>query len=243
MSTIQDNTDNTEIWPDAEPDMESGGEYNLENEENIPEDVNDGEELPEESEDDNDKDGNSAANPLKLLFGMMFNPVEGWKKIRRSRLSTDAVGRGCFFPLLGLLAISCFAPLIYEETATLNSCTMEAVKMFVALFFGYYLVLALERTLMPLKFRQTLAGTDFGKCFVMYCLSTLAIFLTIYEALPMVQPVVVFLPIWTIYLAARGARFFKFPEEKNGLLTTMVCIYLLGAPLCIWWALDWLLIL
>ena len=217
-------------------------EYDLTDEEEISDEEMDGEDdSDEEDTEDEEESGLKRRKPLPLLFKMMLNPVEGWKNIRRSDISPEDFARGCFYPVCALAALSCFCKLFYEGgSASLSDCVISAVTMFVTFFFGNFLALLLIKVVMPKDCRD-IAYTDFGKTFMMLNLSTFALFLTLYNALPMIGPVLVFLPIWTIYLCIRGARFFKFPEEKRSLCKTLLCIFTLGAPLAVFQLFEWLL--
>ncbi len=183
------------------------------------------------------KNQNKRHSPLRLLLTMMINPVEGWKKIRRSNFKSETVAKNCFFPITALAACSCFMEAVYNSAMTLNECVISAVIIFMSLFFGNFLTLLLIKFSFPKEY-QPIADSNFGKVFVMYNLSTLGLFYILYELLPMIGPVIVFLPLWTIYLAMRGCRFFRFPAEKGNLLTTLICLYLLGAPIAVYWAFD-----
>ncbi len=217
----------------------SSGEYSLEDDDlSSPET-----EFYEEEGDDEEEDpegGGKRSSSLKLLFSMMINPVEGWKKIRRAKMSPETMARGCFFPLLAIAAASCFLECLYNSATTLSMAMVEGVKIFVAFFFGYYVSLLFIRVLMP-RDKKGIADSSFGKQYVMYLLSTLAIFWVLYAALPMLGPVIAFLPLWTIYLAIRGARFFRFSDDRKNLLTTLLCLTILGAPILMYYIFDILL--
>jgi hypothetical protein len=229
-------------------DLESHGDYdedyNIEDDEDSDGiGITNTEDTPGTADDSNpnsDDKGEGRKRCLLRLLGMMINPVEGWKKIRRSEASTEDVARECFYPITALAAASCFMECIWKSAVSLNSATIDAVKVFVAFFFGYYLVLILMKLVMP-KSHAEIAESDYAKKYVMYNMSTLALFYILYELLPMVGPVLVFLPIWTLYLVIRGARFFRLPDEKRSLLKTLLCIIMLGAPIFIYWAMDLLL--
>ena len=210
-------------------------EYSLEDEEEERDS-----EIYEDEDDDGDDNDKKHPSPWLLMLKMMLNPVEGWKQIRRSKEKADTVAASLFYPVCALSAVSCFFGCLYDSSITLSVATVEAVKIFVAFFFGNFLVLMLERFTFP-KSHRNVPDSDFGKQFVLYNLSTLALFHILYQALPMIGPVLTFLPLWTIYLAIRGARFFRFPAEKKNLSVTLICLYLICAPLAIYWAFDILL--
>lgn len=201
----------------------------------------------EDEEGDNEEYGDRGENgggksypTIRLLFEMMINPIEGWKKIRRTKSTPEETARGCFYPILAIAAASCFMECIYNSATTLSMAMIEAVKIFVSLFFGNFLALTFVKMLMP-KDQKKIADTVFGKKYMMYLLSTLGLFWTLFELLPMIGPVLSFTPLWTIYLAMRGARFFRFPEEKSSMLTAVMCGIVVAAPYVVFWVFDMLL--
>lgn len=214
-------------------------EYSLEDDDDDVSEYPDEEEI---NEDDNQPDDNHDHGPnlIWVLIRMMINPVEGWKRIRRLGITYEDAGKRCFYPLAALAAASCFISALYDASITLNDCMIAAVKIFMALFFGNFLTLLMFRWGLPKEFKG-ISDSNYGKVFVMFNLSTLALFYVLYEILPMLGPVLVFLPIWTIYLSTKGCRFFHFPQEKGNLLMTLIALYILLSPIVVYWAFDILL--
>lgn len=202
-------------------------------------------ELPEDNANTEDEEGEREVNAKrlnhtaawKLMLRMMVNPVEGWKNIRRASASVEDVAKECFYPITGAAALSCFVECLWKNSIGLNLATINALKIFVAFFFGNYLILLLISWLFPRE-QKEIADSDFCKKFVMYNLSTLALFCILYNCLPMIGPILVFLPIWTIYLVLRGSRFFMFPTDKASLLRTLLCIFIIGTPIAVYWTFD-----
>lgn len=233
--------------PEESPiDNISTGEYNLEDEDEEEVNINAEDESSEEENDEDDNENDDAQkrqaslSPLRLLIEMMLNPISGWKAIRRSKISNEAVAEKCFFPIVGICALSCLLECIYKSDITLSQAMIEAVKVFVAMYLGNFASLLIVKILMPKK-HKAIAESDFGKQFVMYLISTLAIFFTLYQCLPMIGPVLTFLPLWTIYLAMRGCRFFHFDEDKRNLLTTIISLAILTGPICVYFIFDMIL--
>lgn len=190
-----------------------------------------------EEDDETECDTRRPTPAWRLLIGMMVNPVEGWKNIRRSKRSVEDVAKDCFYPLTALAASSCFMECFWHRDHTLKMAVVDAINVFVTFFFSNFLVLMLIRWIFPKSAKQ-IADSDFGKKYVMYLLSTLALFYILYHCFPMIGPVLVFLPLWTIYLSLRGARFFMLPEEKSNLLKTLLCVFIVGAPVLAYWIMD-----
>lgn len=193
------------------------------------------EEIKEEKEDVEsiEKD----VSPFGLLLKIMFNPVEGWKTLRRVKISVASLQSGCFYPLLALLAVSEFADFLYSVNVNLSEVITKAVIAFVAYFFGYFCVQMVVSWLLPkemaLQFEE-----KFGKEYTIVSLSTLALFSIITNLLPMLWPILIFLPIWTLYLMFKGVRFFKFPMQKEMRFFVIAGASVLGMPFLIDWVLT-----
>ncbi len=172
-------------------------------------------------------------SPIMLMLFMMINPVEGWKRIRRSKLKPEEVASGCFYPLTALASASVFIQLLYGNNDNVTELVVQALTVFISFFFGYFLVSLLEKNLLPKSCREK-AESPFGREFVMYLMSTLTLFFTLATLLPMIWEICVFLPLWTVYLASKGVRFFKFEERRINLVTALICIFVVAAPIAIY---------
>lgn len=188
---------------------------------------------PDGQPDDNKKPKPDA---FALLVKILFNPVEGWKSVRRSGLSPETAQQSCLYPLLAIYACSKFADLFYTQTASVSSVLVNAVIAFVSFFAGYFCIMIILKAVLP---AQSVEGKqyDFLKVFVLLMLSSLCIFFTAIELLPMLWAILIFLPLWTIYAICRGARFFRFPDRRQISCTAALTLAIVGIPP----VLDWLL--
>lgn len=197
--------------------------------------------LEEEDQKLNDNEPPTDDNPVKrlspigMLFRIMFTPVEGWKSLKRARFRSEEVASRCFYPLIALAAVCDVAKMFYESDFTFSDWAIQGLTIFIAFFFGYFTVLLLGSMILPKKSRALLK-TDIGKQFVMVCLSTLAIFYSLICLFPMVEPVLVFLPIWTIYLIYKGVRILRVDKDVENSTTGYLCLLIIGVP--IFW--NWL---
>ena len=67
--------------------------------------------------------------------------------------------------------------------------------------------------------------TPFGHCYVAALLSTLCLFLFLYECLPFLEVLLAFTPAYTIYLSYKGMSLFNLPEQRR--ISTWVALVLL----------------
>lgn len=192
-------------------------------------------EEPSESGSSGKSTGEGGAKPRmrpvawRLMLEVLSNPVEGWKAIRRNKLSPAKTQSECFYPMVSVVAITEFAVLFYNPGAGIAKGVVDALCGFVAVFFSYFAIIVMAKLLMPGDARRAF-DTNFGKVFVLISLSTLAVFYSLLNLLPMLEPILVFLPLWTVYIICRGARFLKFPKEREHLATGILCLLTVGMP-------------
>lgn len=173
-------------------------------------------------------------SPLLSMLNIMFNPVEGWKRFKRKAFSTERVALSCFVPLVMLAALSPFVKYFYGAMIDVKETVISSVIMFISFFFGYFTVLLTLDLLLPKdsaeKFRSTL-----GKSFILIAMSTLALFEMLYEALPMIDPILAFLPVWTLYIICRGVKIMRIKQNIENRTAWTLCFVIVGIPiLCRW---------
>lgn len=181
-----------------------------------------------------DGDTCSRRSPLRLLVSVMLSPVEGWKGLRRSKIRPEEMEHKAFYPMLALTAVSKFFAFFYGGGTGLESVLVSAVVAFVTLFFSYYIIVALGG-LIPGQDGARPMDTSFGKNFILVCLSSLAVFGAIESALPMLGPVTVFLPLWTIYLISRGVRMLRVASSRRMSSVVMLSVMTVGIPAGLRW--------
>ncbi|MCH5227563.1 MAG: hypothetical protein J1F16_07110 [Muribaculaceae bacterium] len=174
---------------------------------------------------------------FSLLFYTMLRPVEGWKKIRRYHLKAETIQSGCFYPLLALLAISQFADYFYSVNVGLSQLVTKGIVVFVAYFFGYFAIQMVLSWVLPKDMAIKFEG-GYGKQYLLISLSTLVLFSIFTSLLPMIWPILIFLPIWTLYIMFKGVRFFHFPQNQEMKFFVISGAAVIGIPLLIDWALN-----
>lgn len=204
-------------------------------------------ELEEEEEDDDGQEGTDPAGPkrkpsaMRLMFRTLLSPVEGWKALKRARLSTDEVASGCFYPMIALSAVAQAAMFFYEANKDVSDWAVAGLVSFITFFFGYFTVLIAGGFILPKKSRAVIK-TEIGKQFVMVGMATLAMFYTLVVLFPMLDPVLVFLPLWTIYSISRGVKYLRVPKDAETSTAGLLCMLIIGAPLLWNWIFTELLL-
>lgn len=191
----------------------------------------------EDSEETSPGQPGNRKSPFLLMLEILFNPVVGWKSLRRAKITAETMQSECFYPLLAILAVSEFAQLFYSSSVTLSEVLIDAVVSFVSFFAGYYCIMLALELFLP-KEAKVRFNTEFGKVFVLTALSTLCLFFIAIELLPILWSLLIFLPLWTVYVICRGVRFFIFPENCKLRSTIILCLLTIGVPTLIDWALK-----
>lgn len=173
--------------------------------------------------------------PLALMIRVLFNPVEGWKTLNRHKEYTpEVIARKCFFPMAGLAAASVLFDMIYGYGVAVRDVVVDAAVVFISFLIGFYASLFAGRVILGSEIGDRLDGR-YGRTMLMIAMSTLALFFTLMHALPMLEPVLVFLPLWTIYTVTRGVRHLRAPSERATMVTTVVAALVVGMPVLTGW--------
>lgn len=168
-------------------------------------------------------------NPWILLLKLLFRPDEGWKEVKRSKIKPDQFAQKCFYPVVAMASCCNLLDLIYNPDATLQSVIVNSVIIFISYFLGYFLSVILSRIFLPSSCKQA-TEKNFGKVFVMMSMSTLALFTIFRLTLPMLEPVLVFLSIYTMYIISRGIKLLRVPQNQTITCTVVFIITILGTP-------------
>lgn len=221
------NSDNKEYNIDDETPI-----YNIENLEDnqIDDGGSDNMDSEDESDEESDDKESKRLSPFSILVKTMLTPVEGWKALKRAAYNPDEFASRCFYPLITLAAISVAIDFYYLSDYTFTRWVENGLSTFVTFFFGYFTIIFLGSEILPKKSKWFLKE-NIGKELVMLNLSTLAIFWIIIQLLPMLEPVLVFLPIWTIYLIFKGIKVLRVSPEEENSTTIILIILIIGAPL------------
>lgn len=228
LYSIPDDDDNPEYVIDDEDDDE---DIDDEDEEEL-DDVNvdePGAESPTRSK--------RSPSPISVLFKTMATPVEGWKSLKRSKFSTDRFFSACFIPFASLAALSEFASFFYEANCSWGDVSLSALLVFISFVFGYFSLIPIAQILLPRRVKKV-ASLDVGKQYAMLGMSTLALFYALYNLLPMFGPVLVFLPLWTIYILYKGVKILRVPADLYIRTGVTYSIMTIGAPSLWFYLLD-----
>lgn len=180
-------------------------------------------------DDDVQKRKRKTTSSYTLLLRVMFGPAVGWKELKRSRLTPDRMATRCFLPMTLLVALSGLVSMFYTVGTGMLEHIIRFVITFVSFFFGYFLLPVMARPFMEEKGRAALAS-PFGRNAMMICFVTLEMFDMLENIFPGFEPVIVFLPLWTIYLIHRLVPVMKIPQDRQAMSTIVLSALTIGLP-------------
>lgn len=171
------------------------------------------------------------SNPIYRFFFLFVSPLNGWKKLKNLGLKADIMAQKVFYPLVAIASLSVFFDKLNYDTP-IEILLQQAIVTFVAFFFGYFIILFLSTIIMK-KESAVKLQTDFGKIFIMVNLSSLTVLYSIYKIIPFIYPILVFTPIYTIYLIIKGCRFLRIPQEETVNTNILLVLMIIGIPIAL----------
>ncbi len=181
-----------------------------------------------------DKKQKKGRNAFLLLLNILMMGTAGWKDLRRSRLTPEQTAAGCFYPIVALASVCRFSDWFYLPEFNLSTTLISAVSIFASFFFSYFAVQVVCRWLFPYA-AKTKTESAYFKLIVQYALASLALFWIPAEVLPILEPLTVFLPIWTAFIITKGVRFLRLPEQYHNRCMVTIVVTVIVMPYFFMW--------
>ena len=175
---------------------------------------------------------------LRNILVVIINPKVGWQYIDDSANSTQRVLSSVFFPLLAILALACFVPMIYDSaTNTLSHTLMEAIVWFSKFMLTFYLCSYLLLGFYPQFNRSQISQAKLNN-YIIYNLSFLIILSILIKLLNGEFSPLYFLLLYMPYIAFRGSEYLFLEKGKKIKFVTISSIMMLAFPFIIEYILD-----
>lgn len=180
----------------------------------------------------------------QLLPVIMVMPVKGWRKVFEGGPSPEIAVLRFLLPLSFLSGAAAFFAYLYPGAEggigvenNLRIVLVNAVIQFCSFFIGYYVALLLAKVFLP-KGTADFLSTRYGKLLTMTGVGTLALFHIIFQAFQMFDFILVFLPLWTIFLIYKGMERIEFNNDKRLPAIGVICVVIVAAPTIVEWTLT-----
>lgn len=172
----------------------------------------------------------------RFLF-LFISPINGWKKIKNLRISSNEVAQKLFYPIIAFTALSVFMGVFYIYNFSIEELLKKAIIVFASFFFANFLIHFLSNIFLKKDSFQKIQ-TNYGKIFIMINLSTLSVFYILLNIFPILEPILVFTPIYTAYLVVKGCKLLRFSEGENTQSIIVLVILNICTPLVIGYLLS-----
>lgn len=171
----------------------------------------------------------SSVNPFLVWLNIISNPVNGWKRLKNGKAGNGFMARGLFVPLLVTVFLAHFMERFYNSQAEISTIVVNGLIFAVSIALSYFAVPALISLIMGPAVSIKI-NSQFGRNYIMCCLSTLVGGYIVYLLLPMFAPLLAFVPLLAIYLALKGARFLRIDEAKLNRFRFFIAVSIIAVP-------------
>lgn len=168
---------------------------------------------------------------------VMVMPQAGWELAMLSGPRPEIATIRFLLPMSLAAAGAEFFNYLYPGPLTLTETLVMAVITFCAFFLGYYLALVLAKLLLPGDAKD-FPSSAYGKLLTMTGIASLAAFHVLECALPMLDTILEFLPIWTVFIIYRGMKMVGVSADKQPYAIGAVCVVTVCAPPLVVWFLS-----
>lgn len=166
---------------------------------------------------------------VKIILLIIISPKAGWEEVNQSAIPTGKIQSSVFLPLLAILAISTFIPMIYDRTLTLPNTLMQAIISFSGYYLAYYLTAFILGGTYP-ELVQGKVATDRMNDYVMYNLIYLILLSIIKNLLPVDFAPIFFMMFYLPYIAYRGTDYLGVSSSKVLKFTIIASLMMLLFP-------------
>ncbi len=164
------------------------------------------------------------------IFCVITAPRYGWEVINESNIPTGKVLRSAYFPLLCVLALSCFVPMIYDHTLSFSRQLMTGIVLFSTYFISYYIIIYLLSGFYP-ELVKTQGAKARLNDYILYNLIFLVLLMILRNLLPSDFTPVLFLMVYLPWMAYRGTDHLFVKKDKVTKFVVISSLLLLGLPI------------
>lgn len=164
------------------------------------------------------------------IFCVITSPKYGWEVINESNIPIGKVMRSAYLPLLCVLALSCFVPMIYDRTISFSTSLMTGIVLFSTYFISYYIIIYLLGGFYP-ELVKTEGATARLNDYILYNLIFLVLLIILRNLLPNDFSPILFLMAYMPWMALRGTDHLFVKKDKVTKFVIISSALLLGLPI------------
>lgn len=166
---------------------------------------------------------------VKIILLIIISPKAGWSDVNQSAIPTGKIQSQAFLPLLAVLAVSAFVPMLFDRSLLLSATLMRAIIAFASYYLTYYLTAFLLGGLYPDLVKGRVAA-DRMNDFVMYNLIYLVLLSIIKNLLPVDFAPIFFMMFYLPYIAYKGTDYLGVTKGETVKFTLIASVMMLLFP-------------
>lgn len=151
---------------------------------------------------------------IKMLIQLLLAPKNGWEDIAEDTYDGQTLMYRGFLPLLFVASLSSFAQLFYLSSCSVLDAILQSVIMF-GVFYGVLYLGEFFFSLYIIKLTDTSINYKRINMFLIYSLSVMALMTMLMKSVPF-SPVLILLPLYSLVVMRRGARFMGVSPANAG---------------------------
>ncbi|MBR6946983.1 MAG: hypothetical protein IKH53_03425 [Muribaculaceae bacterium] len=164
------------------------------------------------------------------IFCVITAPRYGWEVINESNIPTGKVLRSAYLPLLCVLALSSFVPMLYDHTVSFSTSLMTGIVLFSTFFISYYMIVYLLGGFYP-ELVKTQGASARLNDYILYNLILLVLLMILRNLLPSDFTPVLFLLVYLPWMAYRGTDHLFVTKDKVAKFVVISSALILGIPI------------
>ena len=169
---------------------------------------------------------------FRNILLVIVSPKYGWDEVNNSSIATQDLLARAFYPLLALLAISEFVPMLFDSTITLATSLMLAITSFSSYFITLYFTSFLLDGFYP-ELNRTNSFNSRHNDFIIYCLIFLVLLQLLDNLLPTHFAPLYFLVFYLFYIVYCGCEFLALERPKVRKFVVITSLVLICTPVVI----------
>lgn len=177
---------------------------------------------------------------LQNILLVIVSPRVGWETVNLQAVNPAHVFRRAYVPLLIVLALASFVPIVYDTTISFPRSLMEAVVNFSAYYFSVYIVNYMIGGFYP-DLVKTRGACDRLKDYVIYSNIYLVLLEIVGNLLPIDFTPIFFMMLYVIWIAYRDLDYLGLAHGRRSRFLILTSAMLLLVPLIIHYLLSMLI--
>lgn len=157
---------------------------------------------------------------IKNMIQLILSPQRGWEDISESAVAPEVLCRRGFYPWLAVVGLSEFLRLFYDFSLSVLTLAEHAVAMAGALFASLYLGRLFLEAIFP-RYISDKANPIKIYIFTIYLTGLIGLYHIISCAMPARLTLLHFLPLLSLLVIFRSARYMDVPEGNT---VTFLCL-------------------